>query len=388
MAVSEGSPIERISAGAPAGVIGPWTVVTPVLSDVQCNSQQGGELMAQGSVSPPASGTDALVFLAASGWATTVGSISATLELGSRSAPTSVFVNDTSSHLALLRRRVFVPRLPLGPNSVSVTAGTGTVTDYNDRVNVTVVQRGASPKPFHVRRERSGPAASATSITSTPFPSQGGTLLISAAATGYSTSASQMTGMTISVDGQPIGVSQLYANEANSHQSFVPVDLVVVDISPGSHAVALAPQSGTTVDTNDFYSLTVVELLCPPSVMTATQVLANATCSTQGGGNTMASGTFASSGGTLVVAVSVSGFAAAENTLLQASIQIDNKEVGTTELYANRAQTHLCLTGNDVVATSVGAGNHTIGLIASSSTKTDYNDRCSITVIEVAKVAP
>jgi hypothetical protein len=343
--------------------------------------------MAQGTL--PCWGTDLLVFLAASGWATSPGLLSSDVTVGPTSArTTAVCVNHSNTHTAFVRRRVFVTNVPPGSLPVTITAGARTVTDGNDRVNVTIIQRGTSPIPFYVREAQAGPPSSRSSFVNTTFLSVGGLLMISAAGSGYSTAAANLTGMSVLLDGQTIAKSEVFANAANSHLAFVPVDLVIGEVPPGNHSFALVPEASTTIDANDFYSLTVVELVCPPAVMTATQVLANAVCNTQDGGGTIASGSFTSSGGVLLVCVSVSAYTHTAGQILSASIQIDGRTVGSTELCANAAQTHLCLTGNDLPLSNIMAGRHTVTLVASSATVTDFNDRCSLTVLEIAKSAP
>ncbi|HEY4811382.1 MAG TPA: hypothetical protein VIH71_10035 [Solirubrobacteraceae bacterium] len=376
---------QPISDEAALGTIGPWTTFGPLLSNKQCNSQSGGQVMAQSSL--PSWGTDLLVFLSASGWANSPAGLSAAVKIGTSTPQTAVFVNSGAMHSALVRRRLFLADAPPGNLSVPVTAGAQTVTDLNDRVSLVVIQRG-DPPPFYVREVTSGPPASGSSFFSTTFSSVGGTLLISAAASGYSTVANVMTGVSVLLDGRGISNCELCANHANSHQAFVPVDLIATGVAPGTHTLALTPEAGTTIDVNDFGSLTVVELLCPPTIMSATQVMANAPCKVQGGSNVVASGNFTSAGGVLLVCVGVSGYTHNASQMLGVSIQIDGRAVGATELYANMADTHLCLTGTDLVLSDIASGSHTIALVANSTTVTDGYDRCSITVIEVTKAAP
>ncbi len=95
---------------------------------------------------------------------------------------------------------------------------------------------------------------------SASFTSNGGTLLIYVAGTGYSTTPNSNVGMTVVLDGVPIDSCQFYANTANFHVCFLPKTIVKTGASASSHTLILQPRAGTTTDVNDYYAVTVTEL--------------------------------------------------------------------------------------------------------------------------------
>jgi hypothetical protein len=97
-------------------------------------------------------------------------------------------------------------------------------------------------------------------ITGT-YKSKGGTLLISASGSGYS-SAPGKIGMAVSVDGTKKGTVWTYTNELNSHKAFVSATFVARNQPPGQLKIELDnkgyPQ--TTIDESDHFRVTVLEI--------------------------------------------------------------------------------------------------------------------------------
>jgi hypothetical protein len=87
----------------------------------------------------------------------------------------------------------------------------------------------------------------------------GGTLLVSAAGSGYSDTGEQKIGMTVLIDNKPVGTAQVYTNEKLSHKAFVPAFEVVNQLPKGTHTIKLEPLGGTKTDQNDFFRVTVEE---------------------------------------------------------------------------------------------------------------------------------
>jgi hypothetical protein len=94
--------------------------------------------------------------------------------------------------------------------------------------------------------------------TTSQFNTGGGTLLITASGSGYTTVVSAI-GMNILLDGVVIGSCQTFANQVNSHMSFVPKTFVKKGVAAGSHSISLQPLSGTLSNSGDNYSVTVIE---------------------------------------------------------------------------------------------------------------------------------
>ena len=88
----------------------------------------------------------------------------------------------------------------------------------------------------------------------------GGDLIIFASGSGWKSGSGGTIGMQIKVDGTNKGEIKAYTNEASSHKSFVANPLLVTGVSSGSHTIALNAESGTNIDSNDYFSLTVLEV--------------------------------------------------------------------------------------------------------------------------------
>ena len=90
---------------------------------------------------------------------------------------------------------------------------------------------------------------------------RGGTLIVSAAGSGWSSTTDQLIGMKVFVNGNEQGTAQVWTNEADSHKAFVSVFPVVKTVSGGPVTVKLDELNAqTNTDHNDFYRVTVVEL--------------------------------------------------------------------------------------------------------------------------------
>jgi hypothetical protein len=89
---------------------------------------------------------------------------------------------------------------------------------------------------------------------------RGGTLIVSAAGSGYSDTGEKTIGMTVWVDGENVGTAQVYTNEKLSHKAFVPTFEVVNGVPKGPVKIELRPlNADTQTDQNDFFRVTVEE---------------------------------------------------------------------------------------------------------------------------------
>ncbi len=111
------------------------------------------------------------------------------------------------------------------------------------------------------------------------FTSNGGTLLVSAAGSGFRASGSTTSndgviGMLIYVDGQFRDSAAVYTNGADSHKAFVNADFTL-DLPAGTHTIRLEPWTNssacgtptetnfnacTTTDSGDFFSVSILEI--------------------------------------------------------------------------------------------------------------------------------
>jgi hypothetical protein len=71
----------------------------------------------------------------------------------------------------------------------------------------------------------------------------------------WTQTANQMIGIQVAVDGNVIGIANVFSNTASTHRPVVPVYLPI-KLTQGSHTLefTLAPGTTTTSDLNDFYS--------------------------------------------------------------------------------------------------------------------------------------
>jgi hypothetical protein len=93
---------------------------------------------------------------------------------------------------------------------------------------------------------------------SVAFSSNGGPLLLVLAGTGYLGVAGHI-GVTAQLDAKSVGTLSAFTNEANSHKTF-PTRVLKVAAAAGTHTLILLPDPTTLTDTNDPFSVTVVEL--------------------------------------------------------------------------------------------------------------------------------
>lgn len=71
----------------------------------------------------------------------------------------------------------------------------------------------------------------------------------------WTTSANQMIGIQVSVDGTVVGTANIFSNGASTHRNVVP-RYFPIKLNQGSHTVelAVAPGTTTTSDFNDFFN--------------------------------------------------------------------------------------------------------------------------------------
>src|SRR3954451_15581046 len=128
-----------------------------------------------------------------------------------------------------------------------------------------VGQAGAKPKPKPQPTRQFG--AKEVINTNGALPHQGtynkrkgGTLIVSAAGSGFSNTGAKTVGMTVLVDGKNVGTAQVFTNENLSHKAFVSVFAVVNNVPKGSVNIELKPlNADTQTDQNDFFRVTVEE---------------------------------------------------------------------------------------------------------------------------------
>jgi hypothetical protein len=343
----------------------------------------------------PVGGNPLLVSASTSGWVGSVGLASSKLTLGTGSTPAGtqqVWINDTTTHLPLVRTWALLPGIPASPSGTTVTATTGASTqqDVNDVLNVTVTELGPGA-PLAVRAV-AGPvsaqgAGAGQPMLYQPFVSFGGRLLIRAQGSAKAGNSATLVSLAVELDGQQVARTELLGATNAAHYATVPVD-VLVDVPAGPHVVALRALPTCATDLNDYGSVLVLEQTGAAGSIAIDPLLVNAPLMDQAGGGTAAYATFASGGGTLLIHASASAFAAAPNQIAL-TLELDGAPLvlnGTTaqlRQLGNNANMHVPLSCADFVVPGIAAGPHTLTLAASATTSTNADDRGSITVIEL-----
>jgi hypothetical protein len=93
------------------------------------------------------------------------------------------------------------------------------------------------------------------------YTSKGGTLLIYATGSGWTNTRWATIGMTVLVDGTAVGSTPTATSEVQSHRAFVANPIVVTGLAAGAHVIRLSAMNADTMtDSNDYFSLTVLEL--------------------------------------------------------------------------------------------------------------------------------
>ena len=68
-------------------------------------------------------------------------------------------------------------------------------------------------------------------------------------------SANQVIGITLQLDGNPIGTASICSNAQSTHRALVPA-YIPVTLTFGQHTITLVPSSGaTTTDLNDLFNV-------------------------------------------------------------------------------------------------------------------------------------
>jgi hypothetical protein len=316
-----------------------------------------------------------------------------------------VFINPAQQHFPLVRSWALATGVTAGEVTLTTTPQ-NTVAHTDDNVCAMVCELGPGA-PLAVRAVVQPASAQATVAGQPalyqPFVSFGGRLLIRACASGQQPNGSsgEWISFAIDVDGQEAARTELLAPpssvETGWHHATVPVD-VLVDAPPGPHVVAVRPLAvaaasiNTFVDVNDFTSLLVLEQTGPEGALEISPLLVNAPALAQNGSGTTAYATFTSGGGTLVIFVSASAWSKAANEL-NVAVQLDgqalvtNGNPATLHGAVNTAAMHIPLISNEFLVAGVGAGTHTLSLLADANTVTDQNDRVSIMVMELGPSA-
>lgn len=70
----------------------------------------------------------------------------------------------------------------------------------------------------------------------------------------WCSTANELIGIDVALDGNVLGTAQIYSNEPSSHRAVVPAYLEV-QLTEGQHVLTLSQASNTVSDYNDVYTV-------------------------------------------------------------------------------------------------------------------------------------
>lgn len=360
--------------------------ISQPLNNQVLSAQQGGGFVATATFD--VGGGDVLIGFSASAWTQTAGEIS--IELWLDGQPTggrlAMYANTTAMHLSLGHGWVSCPGLAPGQHELQLIAGEATITDMNDLACVTVWEMGDG---CTVRFADDAPCPQGTGqiLIKEAVEVLGGQALVSVDASGWATQAGQLVGAKVIFGQNEQAGFRVMANNANQHLAMVGTDLVATQVPRGQQLVAVEAGSATSTDGGDTVHVAVVDWVNQadaPAVLPLNPPLQNAAANAQqGDGGSIATASFESNGGTLLIRSNVSVWTQQTSGFtLFVGIQVDGTSKGFNQGFANFAATHMAMVTNDLVVTGVPAGSHTLNLMGENSVITDQNDSVSVTILE------
>ena len=69
----------------------------------------------------------------------------------------------------------------------------------------------------------------------------------------WSQSSNEMLGIVVAIDGNELGVAQIFSNGNTTHRAVVPA-YIQVQLSEGQHSLTLAAADNTVSDSNDLFA--------------------------------------------------------------------------------------------------------------------------------------
>ncbi|HTN82177.1 MAG TPA: hypothetical protein VL242_00760, partial [Sorangium sp.] len=127
---------------------------------------------------------------------------------------------------------------------------------FTGKVEVNGTLRSTMWKVTQVFKQQPGPLP-----LSGTFSSGGGTLIMMVSGSARNSGAGRQMGMSIALDGSPVGFLTCGVTASDAHRTFIPDWLVLPGIASGNHTIQLASFGASVVtDGGDVYSVTVLEL--------------------------------------------------------------------------------------------------------------------------------
>jgi hypothetical protein len=204
----------------------------------------------------------------ASGWVTQAGTlvgVPMTIDAGD-ALTGQVFANNANQHLAVVPVDLVYGALPRGQHEAALIAFSNTTTDAGDTAHLGVVEWvEAADAPLlldtnpRLQSAQAGTQQGGDPFAVTKFESNGGTVLLRVNASAWTPQAGDILGISIQVDGKPLGRAELCANPSQTHLTVVSNDLVIQGLPAGGHTVVLQGDVSTYTDVNDRVSILAME---------------------------------------------------------------------------------------------------------------------------------
>jgi hypothetical protein len=332
-------------------------------------------------------GGDVLFGFSGTAWTQQPGPIGLTVWLDDEplGGALSVWATFGATHLSLGRSWVHAPGVTPGQHKLMVVASPSTITDQNDRVNLTQVELGDG---LAVGTTTDVPCPTGTNqvLSKQRFRVGDGPFMLSGSGSGSVGQIGGTVGIAMLFEGGDPVLSRAYANWANGRFATVPADVVYPneDGQHGESMISLQALPNVATDDTDIAHLAAIDWVDPsqaPVQVTMVPYLQDYVAASQSGGDYIAQSQFECNGGPLLFRTSLSAWTSSTG-MIGATIEIDGNPLGSIELFANVGNTHLTLPSNDFVATGIPAGRHSFQLQAGASTITDVNDRVSVLALE------
>jgi hypothetical protein len=149
-----------------------------------------------------------------------------------------------------------VPHMFTANTVISSAQVNANFTNLADRV--TALESARKTKVTVAMNNLAGPLGTTGKMAS--FTTTGGALLIIVSATSYSATDYALS-LAVQLDGTNIGNLTAFTNEISSHKALPTRAFSVAAPAAGSHTIGILNGNAATInDTNDFFSVTVVEI--------------------------------------------------------------------------------------------------------------------------------
>lgn len=103
-------------------------------------------------------------------------------------------------------------------------------------------------------------SAGALPIVQPSLQTDGGDLILFVSGSGFTSTTGKWIGMNIKLDDVVVGTTGVYANNTFVHVPFISTQIVLNNVAAGLHSVGLEALPGTSTDTTDLFSVSVMQI--------------------------------------------------------------------------------------------------------------------------------